>query len=139
MIDDTILQTDSDKLLELSSQIVIAYLGNNSLESKLLPAVIQTVHTTLLDLRNSGESISSPRNKPAVPIKKSITDDYIICLEDGKKLKMMKRYLRSKYNLSPQQYRSKWGLAPDYPMVSPNYAARRSNFAKKNGLGKKKV
>ena len=139
MIDDNILPTESDKLLELASQIVIAYLSNNSIDSKSLPDVIKNVHATLLGLHNSGEIVSSPRNKPAVPIKKSITDDYIICLEDGKKLKMMKRYLRSKYNLSPQQYRSKWGLAPDYPMVSPNYAARRSNFAKKNGLGKKKT
>ena len=139
MIEDNILQTESDKLLELSSQIVIAYLGNNSIDSKMLPDVIQNVHSTLLGLHNNGEFAPSPRNKPAVPIKKSITDDYIICLEDGKKLKMMKRYLRSKYNLSPQQYRSKWGLAPDYPMVSPNYAARRSNFAKQNGLGKKKT
>lgn len=138
MINDNIRQTESDKLLELSSQIVIAYLGNNSIDSKLLPDVIQTVHATLLKLHTSGEIASNPLNKPAVPIKKSITDDYIICLEDGKKLKMMKRYLRSKYDLSPQQYRSKWGLAPDYPMVSPNYAERRSNFAKKNGLGKKK-
>lgn len=139
MIDDNIVQTESDKLIELSSQIVIAYLSNNSIDAKSLPNVIQNVHATLLGLHNNGESVPSPRNKPAVPIKKSITDDYIICLEDGKKLKMMKRYLRSKYNLSPQQYRSKWGLAPDYPMVSPNYAARRSNFAKKNGLGKKKA
>ena len=139
MIDNNILQTESDKLLELSSQIVIAYLGNNSIDSKMLPEVIQNVHATLFKLHASGELTTNLSNKPAVPIKKSITDDYIICLEDGKKLKMMKRYLRSKYNLSPQQYRSKWGLAPDYPMVSPNYAARRSNFAKKNGLGKKKT
>lgn len=137
MIDDTILPTKSDKLLELASQIVIAYLSQNSLDSKMLPDVIQNTYATLLGLQNMGEIVPNPRNKPAVPIKKSITDDYIICLEDGKKLKMMKRYLRSKYGLSPQQYRSKWGLAPDYPMVSPNYAARRSNFAKINGLGKK--
>ncbi len=137
MIDNTIIQNDSDKLLELSTKIVVAYIGNNSINSSALPDVIQTVHSTLRSLKNSGENIHSANSKPAVPIKKSITDDYIICLEDGKKLKMLKRYLRSRYGLSPHEYRSKWGLPADYPMVSPNYAARRSDFAKKNGLGKK--
>ena len=137
MIEAKVAETSADTLLDLSSKIVIAYVGNNSTNSKSLPDIISSVYTKLKELQNNGVSTSSPPSKPAVPIKKSITDEYIICLEDGKKLKMMKRYLRSRYNLSPQEYRIKWGLAPDYPMVSPNYAAKRSDFAKKNGLGKK--
>ena len=137
MIENNIVQTESDKLLELSTKIVVAYIGNNSLNSNSLPDVIQTVHSTLKNLCQAKGSIQATNSKPAVPIKKSVTDEYIICLEDGKKLKMMKRYLRSRYDMSPSDYRAKWGLSADYPMVSPNYAARRSDFAKKNGLGRK--
>ena len=138
MIDTKLVETDSDKLIELSTEIVVAYVGNNSITSHALPEVISTVYSTMKGLQQIEAAIHKKNSgKPAVPIKKSITDDYIICLEDGKKLKMMKRYLRSRYDMSPQEYRSKWGLPADYPMVSPNYAARRSDFAKKNGLGKK--
>lgn len=137
MIETNSVSTEADKLLELATKIVVAYVGNNSINSKSIPDIINTVHSTLKALYTKGETTHNPKNKPAVPIKKSISDDYIICLEDGKKLKMMKRYLRTRYNLSPQEYRAKWGLPIDYPMVSPNYAKRRSNFAKINGLGKK--
>lgn len=137
MTESKVTGTYADILLDLASKIVIAYVGNNSINSKALPEIISSVHSRLKDLQNNGAPTSSPLSKPAVPIKKSITDEYIICLEDGKKLKMMKRYLRSRYNMSPQEYRIKWGLDVDYPMVSPNYAKRRSDFAKINGLGKK--
>jgi len=132
------INSESDKLLELSTKIVVAYIGNNTTNSELLPEIINTVHYTLKDLHNKGAVTNNGNLKPAVPIKKSITDEYIVCLEDGKRLKMMKRYLQSRYNMTPQEYRIKWGLPADYPMVSPNYAERRSNFAKINGLGRKK-
>ena len=132
-----IVVSESDRIIELSTEIVVAYLGNNSVNSQDLTSVINTVHSTLKGLQNSNGNSKSDAHKPAIPIKKSITDDYIVCLEDGKKLKMLKRYLRSQYDMSPQEYRSKWGLPATYPMVAPNYAARRSEFAKKNGLGKK--
>ena len=134
---DNVIKTKSDKLLEMSTKIVAAYVANNPINSQSLPNIINTVHFTLMELQTKGEPTHNTNDKPAVPIKKSITDDFIICLEDGKKLKLMKRYLRTRYNLSPQEYRAKWGLPADYPMVSPNYAKRRSNFAKINGLGKK--
>lgn len=137
MIETSSVRTEADKLLEMATKIVVAYVGNNSINSKSIPDVINAVHSTLKALHTQDGTTHNPNNKPAVPIKKSITDDFIICLEDGKKLKMMKRYLRTRYNLSPQEYRAKWGLPSDYPMVSPNYAKRRSNFAKINGLGKK--
>jgi predicted transcriptional regulator len=130
-------QTETDILLDLSAKIIAAYVGNNSISSDQLPAIIKIVHSTLKTLHENRAPALNSLKDPAVPVKKSITDEYIICLEDGKKLKMMKRYLRARYNMSPQEYRTKWGLPSDYPMVSPNYAARRSDFAKINGLGKK--
>ena len=119
--------------LELVSQIVSAYVSKNSLPSGELPQLIKTVHEAL---RNPGHAAASPL-EPAVPIKKSIKPDYVICLEDGKKLKMLKRHLRTSFNMTPDEYRQKWGLSSDYPMVAPKYAARRSELAKKIGLGRK--
>jgi len=123
-----------DDLLKLASDIVAAYVTNNPVPASELPAMIKSVHATLGTL--NGSLPESLTQKPAVPIKKSVTNEYVICLEDGKKLKMLKRYLRSNYNLTPEEYRAKWGLPADYPMVAPNYAAQRSEFAKKIGLGK---
>ena len=120
--------------LESVSKIVSAFVSNNSLSSGELPQLIWTVHEALQSL---DQGASSPL-EPAVPIKKSVKPDYIICLEDGKKLKMLKRHLRTSYDMSPDEYRQKWGLPGNYPMVAPKYAARRSEMAKKIGLGRKK-
>jgi predicted transcriptional regulator len=119
--------------LELVSQIVSAYVSKNSLPSGELPELIKTVHEAL---KNPDYAAASPL-EPAVPIKKSIKPNYVICLEDGKKLKMLKRHLRTAFNMSPDEYRRKWGLSSDYPMVAPKYAARRSELAKIIGLGRK--
>lgn len=130
--------TKGSDLLNLVSDIVAAYVSNNSVTVAELPSVIKSVHTTLGTL-NGGGAVSEGAvsgQKPAVPVKKSVFPDYLVCLEDGKRLKMLKRYLRSRYGLSPDQYRAKWGLPTDYPMVASNYAARRSEFAKKIGLGR---
>ena len=126
----------TDDLLKLASDIIAAYVSNNPVPVSELPGMIKSVHSTLGGLASAGGSHSMTSQKPAVPVKKSITPEYIISLEDGKKLKMLKRYLRSNYNLSPEQYRAKWGLPADYPMVAPNYSAQRSEFAKKIGLGR---
>jgi predicted transcriptional regulator len=126
----------SDELLKLSSEIVAAYVSNNPVPVSDLPQMIKSVHATLGGLAGAAPMDLLTNQKPAVPVKKSIHPDYIVCLEDGKKLKMLKRYLRSRYGLSPEDYRAKWGLPPDYPMVAPNYAAQRSEFAKKIGLGR---
>lgn len=125
---------ETNNYLEITGKIVSAYVSNNSVPLSDLPAIIKNVHNVLAGLGSSGVETGS-NLKPAVPVRKSITPDYVICLEDGKKLKMLKRYLRSNYNLSPDDYRTKWGLPRDYPMVAPNYAAQRSEFAKKIGLG----
>jgi predicted transcriptional regulator len=130
--DDSIDLTSTNEMLGLAADIVTAYVSNNSITSSELPEVIKTVYTTLNHLDK--DKHAATLSKPAVPIKKSYTNDYIICLEDGKRLKMMKRYLRTRYGLSPEEYRAKWGLPSDYPMVAPNYAAKRSEFAKKIGL-----
>ena len=119
--------------LESVSKIVSAYVSNNSLPSGEISQLIWTVHDAL---ESPGQTASS-RPEPAVPIKKSVTPDYVICLEDGKKLKMLKRHLRNAFDMSPDDYRQKWGLSSDYPMVAPEYAARRSAMAKKIGLGRK--
>ncbi len=126
----------TDDLLKLASDIVAAYVSNNPVPVSDLPAMIKSVHTTLGSLSGSTSADMPTAQKPAVTVKKSITPEYIVCLEDGKKLKMLKRYLRSRYGLSPEDYRAKWGLPADYPMVAPNYAAQRSEFAKKIGLGR---
>ena len=126
----------SSELLKLVSEIVASYVSNNPVPVSELPAMIRSVHATLGGLTGSLAIDAVTSQKPAVSIKKSITPEYLICLEDGKKLKMLKRYLRSRYGLSPDQYRTKWGLPADYPMVASNYAAQRSEFAKKIGLGR---
>lgn len=126
-----------EELLRLSTDVVASYLSNNSVPPHAIPEVIRAVHDSLSRLGQVDAPVrSSEKQKPAVPISKSIQDDFIVCLEDGKKLKMLKRYLRSKFSLTPDEYRRKWGLPPDYPMVAPNYAERRSQFALQIGLGK---
>jgi predicted transcriptional regulator len=125
-----------NELLKLASDIVAAYVSNNPVPIGELPGMIKSVHATLGSLAGGGTGEIVTSQKPAVTIKKSITPEHLICLEDGKKLKMLKRYLRSRYGLSPDQYRTKWGLPADYPMVASNYAAQRSEFAKKIGLGR---
>lgn len=124
----------SGVILEFASDIVSAYVSNNAIQSNELPDLIRDVHTTLAALGNGHDK--SPAKKPAVSIKNSITDEFLICLEDGKKFKSLKRHLRSKYGLSPEEYREKWGLPYDYPMVAPSYARKRSELAKEMGLGK---
>lgn len=125
------------QMLEMTSDIVSSFVMHNAVASDALPDLIRRVHATLSDIAE-GRDESSPRQDPAVPIEKSITPDHIICLEDGRKLKMLKRYLRSRYDLTPDEYRTRWGLPSDYPMVAPNYAKKRSAFAKEIGLGRKK-
>ncbi len=124
-----------NEALNLTTDIVSAFVSNNSVPAEQLQDLLQATYATLLNMGGSTEP-EQTNQKPAVPIKKSITDDYIICLEDGKKLKMLKRYLRTQYDMSPDDYRRKWGLGADYPMVAPNYAKRRSEFAKQIGLGR---
>ncbi|MBM3514684.1 MAG: MucR family transcriptional regulator [Alphaproteobacteria bacterium] len=124
--------TGSAELLALTSEIVAAHVANNSVPMSELPKLIQDVHRALSAVASGG---SAARPEPAVAIKKSIAPDYIVCLEDGKNLKMLKRHLMSSYNLTPEQYRERWGLPHDYPMVAPNYAKHRSHLAKKIGLG----
>jgi MucR family transcriptional regulator, transcriptional regulator of exopolysaccharide biosynthesis len=126
-------------VLRHACSIVVAYLGKNHIAQSELPGMIRSVHGALGSLSGIAVSDIGTSQKPAVPIKRSITPDFIVCLEDGKKLKMLKRYLRGKYKLSPEQYRAKWALPADYPMVAPNYAALRSQFAKDNGLGRRPV
>jgi len=126
---------DND-LIDLSADIVCAYVSHNALSVTDLPKLIADVHTALRGLQ-SGAPEPAEELKPAVPIRKSVAADYIICLEDGKKFKSLKRHLRTHYNLSPEEYREKWGLPGDYPMVAPNYSATRSRLAKDNGLGRK--
>ena len=122
-------------LLELTAQIVSAHASNNSVAPDALPGLIQDVYRTLAGMGK--EAVAPDKPQPAVPVKKSVFPDHIICLEDGKKLKMLKRHLKTSYDLTPEQYREKWQLPPDYPMVAPNYARHRSSLAKKIGLGTK--
>ena len=127
-----------DALLQMTTKVVTSYLGNNTISDTQISDVIESVYGSLENLV-SGTGSNQTKQKPAVPIKRSITPDHIICLEDGKKLKMLKRYLRTTHGMSPDEYRIKWGLAADYPMVAPNYAKKRSAFAKEIGLGKRKT
>ncbi|ORE96244.1 MucR family transcriptional regulator [Acuticoccus yangtzensis] len=125
-------------LIDLAAEIVSAYVSNNSVASHDLPNLIGEVYAAL-QKTNGGEPEPEPEPlKPAVPIKKSITPDYLVCLEDGKKFKSLKRHLRTHYNLSPEEYRDRWNLPADYPMVAPNYAAARSELAKRMGLGQQR-
>jgi predicted transcriptional regulator len=125
-----------EDLLRMTADVVAAYVSNNTLATGQLADVIHAVYNSLRGLEGQVSEPPAEPLKPAVPIRKSITPDFLVCLEDGKKLKMLKRHLRSTYNLTPDEYRVKWGLAPDYPMVAPKYAQQRSEFAKKIGLGR---
>jgi predicted transcriptional regulator len=130
--------TGSGNYIELTAGIVSAYVSNNSIASAEIPSLINQVHGALMRVSSGQADISSEPLKPAVPVKRSITSDYIVCLEDGKKFKSLKRHLRTQYKMTPEQYREKWGLTPDYPMVAPNYAAARSQLAKQMGLGQQR-
>ena len=124
---------DKSELLALVTDIVASHVANNRMDSNELPQLIRQVYSTLSSI---GETEVAPeRPHPAVPIKKSVTPEYVICLEDGKKLKMLKRHLKTSYNMTPDEYRERWGLPADYPMVAPNYAIQRRELAKKIGLG----
>ena len=128
-------QVSSADLLKLTADIVAAHVSNNKLAAGDLPQLIAQVHASLAD--TGGAAATPQRPTPAVPVKKSVTPDHIVCLEDGKKLKMLKRHLKTSYDLTPEQYRERWVLPADYPMVAPNYAKKRSQLAKKIGLGKR--
>jgi len=128
-------QSNPSDLLALTTEIVAAHVGNNTVAVNDLPQLIQEVFKTLATVGNA--PVSGDRPQPAVPVKKSVNPDYIVCLEDGKKLKMLKRHLKTAYNTTPEEYRERWGLPADYPMVAPNYAKHRSALAKKIGLGTK--
>lgn len=127
-------------VLEHAAEIVSAYVSNNSLPASDLPAILQSVHAMLVQLsRGETAAVEAPAQKePAVPIRKSVTADFVICLEDGKKFKSLKRHLRTAFGMTPEQYRAKWGLPSDYPMVAPNYAEKRSRLATQIGLGQKR-
>jgi predicted transcriptional regulator len=130
---------DDIDILGLSASIVAAYVAQNTVARTAIPELIRSVHGALSALGTSQTEQPAERNKPAVPVSRSVQRDYIVCLEDGKRLKMLKRYLRTHYDMSPEEYRRKWSLPGDYPMVAPAYAERRSDFAKSIGLGKGKM
>jgi predicted transcriptional regulator len=132
--DETISRDD---VLRMAVDIVAAYVSRNQLPAHQISEVITTVFGALSSLDGAQVDGKAEQQKPAVPVRRSVTPDFIICLEDGKKLKMLKRHLRTTYKLTPEEYRTKWKLAPDYPMVAPNYAKQRSEFAKRIGLGRK--
>lgn len=135
---DTQSNPDEGTLVELTADVVSAYVSNNPVSASDLPNIIADVHNALGAAKSTGAVAAADKPKPAVSPKKSIQRDYIICLEDGKKFKSLKRHLRTHYDLSPEEYREKWGLAPDYPMVAPAYAEARSRLAREMGLGRKK-
>ena len=126
-----------EDLLRMTTEVVAAYVGNNSLTTAQLPEVINAVYASLKQLDGKLPDPRAEPLRPAVPVRKSVTPDYLVCLEDGKKLKMLKRHLMTAYGMTPEQYREKWDLPPEYPMVAPNYAAKRSELARKIGLGAK--
>jgi len=131
-------QDSRDVLMELTADVVAAYVSHNSLPVSDLPTLIRDVYGAL---DRAGPAVPAPeaeKPRPAVPVKKSVGDDFIVCLEDGKKFKSLKRHLMTHYNMTPEEYRERWDLAPDYPMVAPNYAAARSRLAKQMGLGQKR-
>jgi predicted transcriptional regulator len=123
----------SPDLLALTAEIVAAHVSKNTVVVSELPHLIQQVYSSLSHVGRDQAPVARPQ--PAVPVKKSVTPDYIVCLEDGRKLKMLKRHLKTAYNMTPEEYRDRWGLPPDYPMVAPNYAVQRSELAKQIGLG----
>ena len=139
MATETSSNDNNESVLGMAATIVSAYVSHNALPASQIPELIQTVYKSLADTGTAGADTPQEPLKPPVPIRRSITPDYVICLEDGKKLKMLKRHLRTNYGLSPEEYRAKWGLPSDYPMVAPNYAKQRSEFAKKIGLGRKRT
>jgi predicted transcriptional regulator len=126
---------DKSAIIEMTTDIVSAYVGNNTVAASDIPGLIQNVHKALSDVSAGTVTVEATPKEPAVPVRRSITPDYLICLEDGRKFKSLKRHLRTKYNMSPEEYRAKWGLPKDYPMVAPNYAKARSDLAKQMGLG----
>lgn len=130
-------ETTGPDLVKLTADIVSAYVSQNTIVAAEMPTLINDVFEALRKTAQKSAQPAKADLKPAVPIKKSVTPDYIVCLEDGKKFKSLKRHLRTHYNMSPEEYREKWGLPHDYPMVAPNYAAARSELAKKMGLGRK--
>ncbi len=131
-------EPSGESLLRLTADIVAAFVSENTVPAGQIPDLVRSVHGAMCGLGQAEAAPQKPaeKQKPAVPISRSVQSDYIVCLEDGKQLKMLKRYLRSRYGLSPEEYRRKWGLQADYPMVAPAYAQRRSDFAKQIGLGK---
>ena len=134
-VDAIMAEEDGQTTLALTAQIVSAHVSNNTVSAEALPGLIRQVYQAL-----TGAGVSAPepeKLQPAVPVKRSVFPDYIVCLEDGKQLKMLKRHLQSAYGMTPEQYRERWGLPPDYPMVAPNYAERRSALARQIGLGRK--
>lgn len=128
---------DKNTLIDMTAEIVSAYVGKNEISASELPSLIQQVYSSLSDVTQGVFASDNEPLKPAIPLKRSVTPDYIVCLEDGKKFKSLKRHLRAHYDISPDEYRAKWGLPKDYPMVAPNYAKARSNLAKQMGLGQK--
>jgi predicted transcriptional regulator len=131
-------ETAGSSVIDLTASIVAAYVGNNPTPAAELPALIGQIHAALLRISGGKVEIAAEPSKPAVSVKKSMTADFLICLEDGKRFKSLKRHLRTQYSMTPEQYREKWGLPPDYPMVAPNYAVARSQLAKKMGLGQQR-
>ena len=130
--------TGNSNFIELTAEIVSAFVSNNSVAAGDIPAQINQVHSALLRVSGGGKEQPAEPLRPAVSVKKSVTPDYLVCLEDGKKFKSLKRHLRTQYNMTPEQYREKWSLPADYPMVAPNYAAARSKLAKDMGLGQQR-
>jgi predicted transcriptional regulator len=130
-------QVSQDDMLRMAVDVVAAYLSNNQVASSQIPEIIHSVFSSLSSLDEQPAEPTAEVAKPATSIRKSVMPDYIVCLEDGKKLKMLKRHLRTTYNMTPEEYRTKWNLPADYPMVAPNYAKQRSEFAKRIGLGRK--
>ena len=130
--------TGNGNYIELTAQIVSAYVSNNTVPAGEIPSLISQVHAALSRVSGKSGDVATEPLKPAVSLKKSITPEFIVCLEDGKKFKSLKRHLRTQYNMTPEQYRDKWGLGTDYPMVAPNYAAARSQLAKQMGLGQQR-
>jgi predicted transcriptional regulator len=129
---------DGDNLIQLTAEIVSAYVSNNSVATGEVPALISQVHGALVRVGGGTPEVAAEAPRPAISVKRSVTPDYVICLEDGKKFKSLKRHLRTQYGMTPEQYREKWNLPPDYPMVAPNYAAARSSLAKQMGLGQQR-
>ena len=130
--------TSNGNYIQLTAEIVSAYVSNNTVQAGDIPALIGQVHAALSKVSGGTGEVAIEPLKPAISVKKSITPEHIVCLEDGKKFKSLKRHLRTQYNMTPEQYRDKWSLPPDYPMVAPNYAAARSQLAKQMGLGQQR-